>query len=71
MTYRILSKRMDWPAGSLVDAGDLADNITMLLALGKIEPVEEKQTSKKQKVQQPEPVPALEDDSAEEPEEQE
>jgi hypothetical protein len=66
MMYRVLSRRMDWPAGTLVSAGDLGGNISALVAGGKIEPV----AAKGKKVQRPGPVPALEDDSADEPEEQ-
>ena len=71
MMYRVLSHRMDWPAGSLVSADDLGDTLSVLLAGGKVEPVEERPVTTSSKAKRPEPVPALLDDSADEPEEQE
>ncbi|HEY7822630.1 MAG TPA: hypothetical protein VIG24_07355 [Acidimicrobiia bacterium] len=71
MMYRVLSKRMPFPAGSVVSADDLGGNLSVLLAGGKIVPVEAAPKKASKKLQEPEPVPALEDDSAEEPEEQE
>jgi hypothetical protein len=61
---------MSFAQGSVVDASDLSGNIDVLVEAGHLEPVADKPNMKK-KVQEPEPVPALEDDSAEEPEEQE
>lgn len=71
MKYRVLSKRMAFPEGSLVSAEDLGGNMSVLLAGGKVVPVEDAPKKMTKKVQEPEPVPALEDDSADEPEEQE
>jgi len=71
MMYRVVSKRMAFPEGSLVTAEDLGGNMSVLLAGGKVVPVEDAPKKTTKKVQEPEPVPALEDDSAEEPEEQE
>jgi len=71
MMYRVVSKRMAFPEGSLVTAEDLGGNMSVLLAGGKVVPVEDAPKKTTKKVQQPEPVPALEDDSAEQPEEQE
>ena len=68
MTYRVLSARMKFEQGSVVDASDLSGNIDALVAAGHLEPVAAERKTKK--VQEPEPVPALQDDSAEEPEEQ-
>ena len=71
MMYRVLSKRMAFPEGSLVSADDLGGNLSVLLAGGKVVPVEEAPKKASKKLQEPEPDPALEDYSAEEPEEQE
>jgi hypothetical protein len=71
MMYRVVSKRMAFPEGSLVTAEDLGGNMSVLLAGGKVVPVEDAPKKTTKKVQEPEPVPALEDDSAEQPEEQE
>jgi len=71
MMYRVVSKRMAFPEGSLVTAEDLGGNMSVLLAGGKVVPVEDAPKKTTKKVQQPEPVPALEDDKAEQPEEQE
>ena len=69
MMYRVLSRRMAFEQGSMVDASALSGNIEALVAAGHLEPVVAERKVKK--VQEPEPVPALQDDSAEEPEEQE
>ena len=69
MMYRVLSSRMPFPQGSLVSAADLGGNLSVLLAGGKVVPVED--APKKAGKKEPDPVPALQDDSAEEPEEQE
>jgi len=69
--YRVVSKRMAFPEGSLVTAEDLGGNMSVLLAGGKVVPVEDAPKKTTKKVQEPEPVPALEDDSADQPEEQE
>ena len=71
MMYRVVSKRMAFPEGSLVTAEDLGGNMSVLLAGGKVVPVEDAPKKTTKKVQQPEPVPALEDDKAEQPKEQE
>ncbi len=71
MMYRVVSKRMAFPEGSLVTAEDLGGNMSVLLAGGKVVPVEDAPKKTTKKVQEPEPVPALEDDSADQPEEQE
>jgi hypothetical protein len=70
MMYRVLSRRMAFEQGSVVDASDLSGNIEALVEAGHLEPVADK-PNKKNKLQEPEAVPALEDDSAEEPEEHE
>jgi hypothetical protein len=67
MMYQVLSKRMSWPAGTVVDARDLAGcNIPMLVATGHLTPAP---TPKKKTKWEPEP-PVTDDDSADEPEEQ-
>jgi len=71
MMYRVLSSRMAFAKGSVVTAEDLGGNMSVLLAGGKVVPVEDAPKKTTKKVQEPEPVPALEDDSAEQPEEQE
>lgn len=71
MMYRVVSKRMAFPEGSLVTAEDLGGNMSVLLAGGKVVPVEDAPKKTTKKVQEPEPVPALKDDSADQPEEQE
>jgi hypothetical protein len=68
MMYRVLTGRLRAPQGSVVSADDLGGNINLLVQVGHVEPVYPQQKTKK--VQEPEPVPALEDDSADEPEEQ-
>lgn len=66
MRYLVLSKRMDWPTGSIVSADDLAGcNIEMLVATGHLTPAP---TPKKKSKWEPE-QPVTDDDSAEEPEE--
>jgi hypothetical protein len=66
MRYLVLSKRMDWPEGSVVDAAELAGcNIEMLVATGHLTPAP---TPKKKNKWEPEP-PVTDDDSADEPEE--
>ena len=68
MMYEVLSRRMRFPQGSVVDASDLSGNIGALVQAGHLQPVADKPNKKK--IQEPEPVPALQDDSADEPEEQ-
>ena len=67
MMYRVLSKRLRFPEGSVVDSLDLSGNIDALVDAGHLEPAASKPKSKK--VEEPEPAPASQDDSAEEPEE--
>lgn len=78
MSWRVNSKRLAWPAGTVLSEADLAGcNITALVAGGHLAPVAQKQDPapqvdgprRKMKVQ-PDPEP-LTDDSAEEQEEQE
>ena len=66
MTYRVLSSRLSWPAGSSVDAVDLAGcNIEALVQGGHLAPVPDKPKPKKRM-----PVGPAPDDTADEPEEQ-
>lgn len=76
MSFRVMSNRLAWPAGTVLGADDLAGcNIDALVQGGHLAP-EKKRTpqmpdsppykSKKKPVD-----PVAEDDSAEEPEEQE
>jgi len=77
MSWRVMSKRLAWPAGTVLSSGDLAGcNIDALVQGGHLAPVQ--QTAPKQvpvssrhksKTQPVDPVTAY--DSAEEPEEQE
>jgi hypothetical protein len=68
MTYTVLSKRMDWPAGTVLSADDLAGcNIEHLVATGHLALTAVPTMTKKGKPVEPDPV----DDSAAEPEEQE
>jgi len=67
MMFQVLSKRLAWPAGSIVSAADLADgNIDMLVATGHLTPAP---TPKKKSKWEPE-QPVTDDDAAEQPEEQ-
>jgi hypothetical protein len=67
MMYQVLSKRLAWPAGSIVSAADLAGgNIEMLVATGHLTPAP---TPKKKSKWEPE-QPVTDDDAAEQPEEQ-
>lgn len=67
MRYRVLSKRMDWPAGTVLSEDDLAGcNIPMLVATGHLTPAPT--PNKKKAKWEPEP-PVTDDDSADEPEE--
>ena len=68
MMYQVESKRLAWPAGTMVSADDLAGaNIAMLVATGHLTPAP---IPKKKAKWEPE-QPVTDDDSAEEPEEQE
>ncbi|HEY7823332.1 MAG TPA: hypothetical protein VIG24_10880 [Acidimicrobiia bacterium] len=79
MTFRVESKRLAWPAGTVLGADDLAGcNIDALVQGGHLAPVKGKRTPDEQapgtprrskKVEPEQPV--TDDDSAEEPEEQE
>ena len=70
MTYRVTSKRMDWPLGTVLPAGDLVRcNIEHLVATGHLALVAAPTTKKKPEPVQPDPVANY--DSADEPEEQE
>ena len=65
MRYLVLSKRMDWPNGSVVEETELAGcNIEMLVATGHLTPAP---SPKKKKW---EPEPPVTDEPADEPEEQ-
>jgi hypothetical protein len=67
MMYQVLSKRLAWPAGTIVSAADLAGgNIEMLVATGHLTPAP---TPKKKSKWEPE-QPVTDDDAAEQPEEQ-
>jgi hypothetical protein len=67
MMYQVVSKRLAWPAGSIVSAADLAGgNIEMLVATGHLTPAP---TPKKKSKWEPE-QPVTDDDAAEQPEEQ-
>jgi len=61
--YRVLSKRMRFPQGAVVEASDLSGNIDVLVQAGHLAPVLE---SSKKKVKPEEPV----SDAADQPEEQ-
>jgi hypothetical protein len=64
MTYRVLSERMVWPAGSYVGADDLAGcNIDALVQGGHLVPGQPKPKKRM-------PVDPVPDDTADEPEEQ-
>lgn len=66
MRYRVLSKRMDWPAGTVLSEDDLAGcNIPMLVATGHLTPAP---TPKKKTKWEPEP-PVTDDEPADEQEE--
>lgn len=66
MKYRVNSKRLAWPEGTVISDGDLADgNIALLVATGHLTPAP---TPKKKSKWEPE-QPVTDDDSAEEPEE--
>jgi hypothetical protein len=67
MMYQVLSRRLAWPAGTIVSAADLAGgNIDMLVATGHLTPAP---TPKKKSKWEPE-QPVTDDDAAEQPEEQ-
>ena len=76
MTWTVMSGRLEWPAGTQVDASDLAGcNIEALVQGGHLAPAPQRTPqvpdsppykSKKKPVD-----PVTEDESAEEPEEQE
>jgi len=76
MSFRVMSNRLAWPAGTVLGADDLAGcNIEALVAGGHLAP-EKKRTPSEQVPVSPrskkKPVdPVIEDNSAEEPEEQE
>ena len=66
MMYEVLSRRLSWPAGTMVSEDDLAGgNIAMLVATGHLTPAP---TPKKKSKWEPE-QPVTDDDSADEPEE--
>ncbi|HEY7821588.1 MAG TPA: hypothetical protein VIG24_02080 [Acidimicrobiia bacterium] len=78
MSWKVMSKRLAWPAGTVLGADDLAGcNIEALVQGGHLAPVAKKQEPapkvdgprRKTKVEPEEPE--TDDDSAEEPEEQE
>lgn len=64
MKYRVLSGRLDWPKGSVVDAADLSGNIDLLVQAGHIEPAADSPKTKTKPV-----VPDF--DAADQPEEHE
>jgi hypothetical protein len=67
--YRVVSRRLAWPYGSVITAADAgAGNIHMLVATGHLAP-EAPAPSPKKRSTEPEP-PVTTDDSADEPEEQ-
>lgn len=69
MRYLVLSKRMDWPKGTVLSADDLAGcNIPMLVATGHLTPAP---TPKKKAKWEPEQPVTDDDEPADEPEEQE
>jgi hypothetical protein len=66
MMYRVLSKRLAWPAGTVISEDDLAGgNIEMLVATGHLTPAPTPKNTKKW-----EPELPVTDDAAEQPEEQ-
>lgn len=66
MMYQVQSKRLAWPAGTMVSEDDLEGaNIAMLVATGHLTPAP---TPKKKSKWEPE-QPVTVDDSADEPEE--
>lgn len=68
MKYLVLSKRMDWPRGSVLEEEELSRcNIPLLVATGHLTPAP---TPKKKSKWEPEP-PVTDDEPADEPEEQE
>jgi len=78
MSFRVMSNRLAWPAGTVLGAGDLAGcNIDALVQGGHLAPAGKRTPSDEVPVsprgkRKVEPVaPVTEDDSAEEPEEQE
>jgi len=67
MRFEVLSGRLSWDAGDVVDAGDLAGcNIGALVEGGHLRLVPELNTTKKRS-----PVVPVPNDTADEPEEQE
>jgi hypothetical protein len=67
MMYQVLSKRLAWPAGTVLSADDLAGcNINLLVATGHLTPAP---TPKKKSSKWEPEQPVTEDDSAEQPEE--
>lgn len=78
MMWKVQSKRLAWPTGTVLGADDLAGcNIDALVQGGHLAPVQERTPSEQVPVsprmkRKVEPVdPVTDDDSAEEPEEQE